>query len=150
VNSNYQFKKIKNINMRKIFIEISKSIFLVLTLLILTQSCNENKTIKCLKLNDNQTLKKGEWLSSSDSLAGISIRGKKIAFFKKMVFNSEDICEFSIIDSIHKNDNSEKKIGVFLLVVKNKDTTKYKILKRSEKLLVMENKSKTETYKFWR
>ncbi|CAM3972716.1 hypothetical protein FLSI110296_06490 [Flavobacterium sinopsychrotolerans] len=136
--------------MRKIFIEISKSIFLVLTLLILTQSCNENKTIKYLKLNDNQTLKKGEWLSSSDSLAGISIRGRKIAFFKKMVFNSEDICEFSIIDSIHKNDNSEKKIGMFLLVVKNKDTTKYKILKRNEKLLVMENKNKTETYKFWR
>jgi hypothetical protein len=136
--------------MRKMFVETSKPIFLFLTLLILTQSCNENKTIKYLRLNDNQVLKKGEWISSSDSLAGISIRGKKIAFFKKMVFNSEDICEFSIIDSIYKNDNSEKKIGTFLLVVKNKDSTKYKILKRSEKLLVIENKNKTETYKFWR
>jgi hypothetical protein len=136
--------------MRKMFIETSKPIFLFFTLLILTQSCKENKTIKYLKLNDNQVLKKGEWISSSDSLAGISIRGKKIAFFKKMVFNSEDICEFSIIDSIYKNDNSEKKIGMFLLVVKNRDTTKYKILKRSEKLFVLENKNKTETYKFWR
>ena len=70
--------------------------------------------------------------------------------FKKMEFNSDDICGFSIIDSIHKNDNSEKKIGMFLLVVKNKDTTKYKILKRSEKLLIIENKRTTETYKFWR
>lgn len=136
--------------MRKAFIKTSKSIFLALTLLFITQSCYENKTIKYSKPNDNQTLKKGEWISSSDSLAGISIRGKKIAFFKKMVFNSEDICEFSIIDSIHKNDNSEKNIGTFLLVVKNKDSTKHKILKRSEKLLVIENKNKTETYKFWR
>lgn len=127
-----------------------KKIAVNLIIILLLQSCNENKTIKYLKLNDNQTLKKGEWLSSTDSLAGISIRGNKIAFFKKMEFNSEDICGFSIIDSIHKNDNSEKKIGMFLLVVKNKDTTKYKILKRSEKLLVIENKSKTETYKFWR
>ncbi|SHF83945.1 hypothetical protein SAMN05443549_101530 [Flavobacterium fluvii] len=127
-----------------------KKITLNLIIILLLQSCNENKTIKYLKLNDNQTLKKGEWLSSTDSLAGISIRENKIAFFKKMVFNSEDICGFSIIDSIHKNDNSEKKIGMFLLVVKNKDTTKYKILKRSEKLLVIENKGTTETYKFWR
>lgn len=127
-----------------------KKIAVNLIIILLLQSCNENKTIKYLKLNDNQTLKKGEWLSSTDSLAGISIRGNKIAFFKKMEFNSEDICGFSIIDSIHKNDNSEKKIGMFLLVVKNKDTTKYKILKRSEKLLVIENKSKTETYKFCR
>ena len=127
-----------------------KKIAINLIIILLLQSCNENKTIKYLKLNDNQTLKKGEWLSSTDSLAGISIRGSKIAFFKKMEFNSGDICEFSIIDSIHKNDISEKKIGMFLLVVKNKDTTKYKILKRSEKLLVIENKSTTETYKFWR
>lgn len=136
--------------MRKLFIKTSKSIFLALTVLFITQSCNENKTIKYSKPNDNQTLKKGEWISSSDSLAGISIRGKKIAFFKKMVFNSEDICEFSIIDSIQKNDNSEKNIGTFLLVVKNKDSTKYKILKRSDKLLVIESRNKTETYKFWR
>ncbi len=127
-----------------------KKITVNLIIILLLQSCNENKTIKYLKLNDNQTLKKGEWLSSTDSLAGMSIRGNKIAFFKKMEFNSEDICGFSIIDSIHKNDNSEKKIGMFLLVVKNKDTTKYKILKRSEKLLIIENKSTTETYKFWR
>ncbi len=127
-----------------------KKITINLIIILLLQSCNENKTIKSVKLNDNQTLKKGEWLSSTDSLAGISIRGNKIAFFKKMVFNSEDICGFSIIDSIQKNDNSEKKIGMFLLVVKNKDTTTYKILKRSEKLLVIENKSTTETYKFWR
>jgi hypothetical protein len=127
-----------------------KKIAVNLIVILLLQSCYENKTIKNLKLNDNQTLKKGEWLSSTDSLAGISIRGNKIAFFKKMEFNSEDICGFSIIDSISRNDNSEKKIGTFLLVVKNNDTTKYKILKRSEKLLVLENKSKTETYKFWR
>ena len=127
-----------------------KKIAINLVLILLLQSCNENKTIKCLKQNDNQTLKKGEWLSTTDSLAGISDRGSKIAFFKKMEFNSEDICGFSIIDSIQKNDNLEKKIGTFLLVIKNKDTTKYKILKRSEKLLVLENKSTTNTYKFWR
>jgi len=128
--------------MREVFIKTSKSIFLALTLQFITQSCYENKTIKYSKPNDNQTLKKGDWISSSDSLAGISIRGKKIAFFKKMVFNSEDICEFSIIDSIHKNDNSEKKIGTFLLVVKNKDSAKYKILKRSGKLIEIKTKQK--------
>lgn len=127
-----------------------KKIAVNLIIILLLQSCNEKKTIKYLKLNENQTLKKGEWLSSTDTLAGISIRGNKIAFFKKMEFNSEDICEFYIIDSLHKNENLEKNIGVFLFVVKNKDTTKYKILKRSEKLFVIENKSKIETYKFWR
>lgn len=114
------------------------------------QSCNEIKTIKYRKISDYQILKKGEWLSSSDSLAGISVRGNKIAFFKKMVFNSEDICEFLIMDSIHKNNNTENKIGVFLFVFKNKDTTTYKILKRSEKLFTIEYQNKKETYKFWR
>jgi len=134
----------------KILIKFLKSIFLTSTILFLFQSCNENKIIKYAKLNNNQTLKKGEWISLTDSLAGISIRGNKIAFFKKMIFNSEDICEYSIIDSIYKDGKSKRIIGVFLFVAKNKDTIKYRIIKRNEKSIILKSKNKTETYTFWR
>ena len=136
--------------MNKILIKFLKSIFLTSTILFLFQSCNENKIIKYAKLNNNQTLKKGEWISLTDSLAGISIRGNKIAFFKKMIFNSEDICEYSIIDSIYKDGKSKRIIGVFLFVAKNKDTIKYRIIKRNEKSIILKSKNKTETYTFWR
>ena len=134
----------------KAFIKFSYLLIYVLTALFFLQSCNENRTIKSIELNNKQTLKNGEWLSLSDSLSGVSIRENKIAFFKKMEFNSEDICKYTIIDSIYKNGKSKKRIGTFLLVIKNKDTTKYIVLKRSEKSIVLKIEDKKETYNFWR
>ena len=134
----------------KTFIKFSNFFIFVLTALSFLQSCNENRTIKSIEQNNKQTLKNGEWLSLSDSLSGISIRENKIAFFKKMEFNSEDICEYSIIDSIYKKGKSKKKIGTFLLVIKNKDTIKYNVLKRSEKYIVLKIEDKKEAYNFWR
>ena len=66
-------------------------IFILLSLLFL--SCKE-EILKFSKINSNQNLGNGEWLDSSDTLNGISIRENKIAFFKKMEFNSEDILKY--------------------------------------------------------
>src|SRR6478672_5835515 len=93
-------------------------------------SC-ENKTLKFSKPNPNQFLGRGEWLDSSDTINGISVRENKIAFFKKMEFNSEQIKKYSIIDSIYKEGKVETKIGEFLLVDNITDTLRYKIVKRN-------------------
>lgn len=113
-------------------------------------SC-EKETVKLSKLSTNQNLGQGEWLDSSDSLNGISIRENKIAFFKKMEFNSDQISQFHIIDSIYKKGKSEKKVGEYLLVLKNSDTIIYKIVKRDKKaILLQDSKQILISYNFWK
>lgn len=79
-----------------------------LMILIFFSNCDRKKTIK-VELNALQLIPKGEWISNSDSLSGISIREDKIAFFKNMEFKSEDIYKYKIVDSV-KYENEKKKI----------------------------------------
>jgi len=105
-------------------------IFILLSLLFL--SCKE-EILKFSKINSNQNLGNGEWLDSSDTLNGISIRENKIAFFKKMEFNSEDILKYHIIDSVYKVNKTEENVVEYLLVEKHTDTLKFKIVRRDKK-----------------
>ncbi|OOV16108.1 hypothetical protein [Flavobacterium sp. LM4] len=73
--------------------------FTLLTTIFLLASCEE-KVQKISKLSSNQSLGNGEWLDSSDTLNGISIRGNRIAFFKNMEFSGDQVREYYIIDSI--------------------------------------------------
>src|SRR6476661_7963205 len=87
---------------------------------ILSISCNQ-KIEKLSKLNVNQNLREGEWLDSSDTLNGISVRKNKMAFFKNMTFSSHDIFQYVIIDSIYKDQKTKRKIGEYL-IVQNQDS----------------------------
>lgn len=123
-------------------------LFIVLSLLFL--SCKE-EILKFSKINSNQNLGNGEWLDSSDTLNGISIRENKIAFFKKMEFNSEDISKYHIIDSVHIVNETEQNVVEYLLVEKNNDTLKFKIVKRDKNSIILEDSKETsKEYKFWR
>lgn len=104
--------------------------------------------IKLSKLNKQQELQKGEWISNLDSLSGISIRENKIAFFKNMEFTSDDIYEYLIVDSIYKDKKSENKVGEFLMMKDLSDTIYYQIMNKNDSSLTLKiNKTKTETFK---
>jgi|GEM_PF-3331019 len=123
-------------------------LFIFLSLLFL--SCKD-EILKFSKTNSNQNLGNGEWLDSSDTLNGISIRENEIAFFKKMIFNSEDIFKYHIIDSVYKVNETEENVVEYLLVEKNTDTLKFKIVKRDKKKIILkDSKENTKEYQFWR
>lgn len=126
------------------------SIFLILILFLVFKSSffivNE-PVIKYSKLNKEQIIKKGEWISTLDSLSGISIRENKIAIFKNMEFTSDDIYEYLIIDSIYKNKKSENKVEEFLMMKDFSDTIYYQIINKNDSNLTLKiNKTKTETF----
>ena len=108
----------------------------------------EDETIiKYSKLNKQKIIQKGEWISSEDTLSGISIRGNKIAFFKNMEFTSDDIYEYLILDSIYKHNSHEKKVGEFLMMKDFSDTIYYQIISKNDnKLILKMNENKTETF----
>ena len=129
-----------------------KTLFIKLTILslFLLIGCKDDIE-KQTKINPNQNLGEGEWLNSSDTLNGISIRENKIAFFKNMEFKSDQIFEYVIVDSIHKIGESKKKIGEYLIVTKNQDSTIFKIQERNPKYIVLlDSKQIPVVYNFWK
>lgn len=102
-----------------------KKLIYLFTLIIFI-SCIKKKLIKA-ELNNLQLIPKGEWVSNSDSLSGFSIREDKMAFFKNMQFNSEDIYKYKIIDSVEYRNETRKIISTYLFTYDNSDTIKYKI-----------------------
>lgn len=100
-----------------------------------------------VELNKNQTINPGEWISSTDSLSGISIREDKLAFFKNMQFTSENIFKYKIIDSVEYRNKERKILSSYLYAYDYSDTTKYKIEQRSSSILVLKfKKDFVETY----
>ncbi len=101
--------------------------FLNLLMLI----CCKKEDIYEQKLNSNQIIPSGEWASDSDIHSGLSVRKNKIAFYQNEKFSSNDIFEYSIIDSIRVQDKNKNILSTYLQVYDSKDTTNYKILDRS-------------------
>ncbi|AWG24919.1 hypothetical protein [Flavobacterium kingsejongi] len=68
-----------------LIITLSLSLILLLFMVFVNSFLKEDEPIiKYSKLNKQKIIQKGEWISSEDTLSGISIRGNKIAFFKNM------------------------------------------------------------------
>jgi hypothetical protein len=127
---------------------IIKSILLVISFFLI--SC-EVKVQKTYRLSSNQLLGNGEWLDSSDTLNGISIRGNRIAFFKNMEFTSDQMREYYIIDSIYKNQEHNRIIGEYMIAKGEQDTVVLKIEKRNKKNIMMLNsKQIPKVFNFWR
>lgn len=121
-----------------------KKIIILTLLTTISFSCT--KEVKLSKLNKEQNIKPGEWFDTKDSLSGISVREDKIAFFKKMQFSDDNICHYSIIDSIRKTGQKETKIGQYLLLKGYTDTVQYEIIKRNDSFISL--KMNKEIYEF--
>lgn len=127
-----------------------KSKFILLAISFILISCEE-KVQKTSRLSSNQLLGNGEWLDSSDTLSGISIRGNRIAFFKKMEFTSDQVREYYIIDSIYKNQEQNRIIGEYMIAKGEQVTIVLKIEKRNKKSIVMLNsKQIPKVFNFWK
>lgn len=120
---------------------------LCLIILIFFSNCDRKKTIK-VELNALQLIPKGEWISNSDSLSGISIREDKIAFFKNMEFKSEDIYKYKIVDSVEYENETKKILSTYLVTYDDSDTIKYKINARKSSVITLRLKENIiETFK---
>lgn len=122
----------------------------ILLLPFLFNSC-ENKVLKISKPSINPILGRGEWLDTSDTLNGISVRKDKIAFFEKMKFFVDQIQPYYIIDSIYKEGEVETQKKEYLFIDTLTDTLSYQIVKRNDKIIILEDaKGIQKTYTFWR
>ena len=116
-------------------------------IVLIFSNCDKKRFLKA-ELNTSQLIPKGEWISNSDSLSGISIREDKIAFFKNMQFNSEDIYQYKIIDSVEYQNETKKILSTYLITYDNTDTIKYKIDARKNSIITLRLRgNKTETFK---
>jgi len=92
-------------------------------------------------------LTEGEYYSELNSEDGISIRENKISFFENMNFNSEDIYQYVIIDSILTEGNVESKIGTYLKRTDHKDTLYTKCEKILDSTIILNRNDKAEKFK---
>ncbi len=111
----------------------------------------ETKIQRILKPSKNQLLIEGEWLDSSDTLNGISIRENKIAYFENMHFTADEIREYYIVDSIYRKNNADQQVGEYLIVKENKDSLIFKIEKRDKKSIILIDSDKNRViFNFWK
>jgi hypothetical protein len=138
-----QFQNNELYNHEKIMIKK----LICLMILMIFSNCDKNKFLKA-ELNTSQLIPKGEWISNSDSLSGISIREDKIAFFKNMQFNSEDIYKYKIIDSVEYHNKTKRILSTYLVIFDNADTIKYKIDDRKSSMITLRLRgNKIETFR---
>lgn len=113
-------------------------------LLIILVSCKNKvyeERINKIKLTE------GEYYSELNSEDGISIRENKISFFENMNFNSEDIYQYVIVDSILIEGNVESKIGTYLKRTDHKDTLYTKCEKTLDSTIILNRNDKAEKFK---
>ena len=109
---------------------------------------DRQETLLKAELNKSQLIPKGEWISNSDSLSGISIRENKIAFFKNMQFNSENIYKYKIIDSVEYQNETKRILSTYLVTYDNADTIRYKIDARKNSMITLRLRdNKIETFR---
>jgi len=121
-------------------------ISLIATVLILSCNTQNPQPVKLTKLNAQRLLTPGEWISEKDTMAGISIRENKMAFFSNMVFKSEDIYEYELIDSIYKFSEREDKVGEYILAKDFNDTIYYQIITKSDSSLMLKIDNQAKTF----
>ncbi|UMY64549.1 MULTISPECIES: hypothetical protein [unclassified Flavobacterium] len=111
----------------------------------------EQKIEKRTQVSMNPGIGEGEWLNASDTVNGLSIRGNKIAFFKNMQFDSDQIFEYVIVDSIYKTHESKKIMGEYLVMTKDQDSLVLRIRERnSKKIVLLDSNERPTVYKFWK
>ena len=122
-------------------------ILIIVSIFILKLSLFENNKIKYSQLNNQNTFLSGEWYDIKASTSGISVRGNKMAFFKNSQFNSENVYEYKLIDSIYECDNVKNKIGEYIMLSQIfKDTIYKKITDKNDSILTLEIDRKNKIF----
>jgi hypothetical protein len=126
---------------------VLKKIILLVTIFSIIIGCNQQVIIK-EELSPNQNIPSGEWISSCDSLSGLSIRKNKIAFYKNNGFEGDDVCEYTLIDYVKLENQKKIILSTYLKTNCFEDTIYYKVTNRNDKsisLILKDNR--TESYK---
>lgn len=114
-------------------------------------SCKPHDDVRSAEISFTKLLREGEWKDASDSTRGVSVRENKLAFFKAMAFNSADIYDYVIVDSLLKKDGEAfKSTGEYLLLTRGKDSLRYRILKHDSLTLSLKIRNTKKVYTFWR
>ena len=122
-------------------------ISLLVLILLIFSNCEKKKNFTT-QLNKSQYIAQGDWISTSDSLSGISIRANYIAFFKNWEFNSDDIYNYKIIDSVEVGKSTKRTLSTYLIMYTNIDTVKYQILNQNNFTITLKLKeNEIELYK---
>lgn len=122
-------------------------ISLLVLILLIFSNCEKKKNFTT-QLNKSQYIAQGDWISTSDSLSGISIRANYIAFFKNWEFNSDDIYNYKIIDSVEVGKSTKRTLSTYLIMYTNIDTVKYQILNQNNSTITLKLKeNEIELYK---
>ncbi len=122
-------------------------ISLLVLILLIFSNCEKKKNFTT-QLNKSQYIAQGDWISTSDSLSGISIRANYIAFFKNWEFNSDDIYNYKIIDSVEVGKSTKRTLSTYLIMYTNIDTVKYQILNQNNSTMTLKLKeNEIELYK---
>lgn len=91
--------------------------------------------------NKEQVILPGEWISSSDSLSGLSVRKDRMAFYTNNKFNGEDVAAYQIMDSVEIKGKNKKILSTYLIANGIDDTTSYKITNRDLKSISIQLKN---------
>ena len=122
-------------------------ISLLVLILLIFSNCEKKKNFTT-QLNKSQYIAQGDWISTSDSLSGISIRANYIAFFKNWEFNSDDIYNYKIIDSVEVGKSTKRTLSTYLIMNTDIDTIKYQILNQNNSTMTLKLKeNEIELYK---
>ena len=122
-------------------------ISLLVLILLIFSNCEKKKNFTT-QLNKSQHIDQGDWISTSDSLSGISIRANYIAFFKNWEFNSDDIYNYKIIDSVEVGKSTKRTLSTYLIMYTDIDTMKYQILNQNNSTMTLKLKeNEIELYK---
>ena len=122
-------------------------ISLLVLILLIFSNCEKKKNFTT-QLNKSQYIAQGDWISTSDSLSGISIRANYIAFFKNWEFNSDDIYNYKIIDSVEVGKSTKRTLSTYLIMYTDIDTMKYQILNQNNSTMTLKLKeNEIELYK---
>ena len=122
-------------------------ISLLVLIFLIFSNCEKKKNFT-IQLNKSQYIAQGDWISTSDSLSGISVRANRIAFFKNWEFNSDDIYNYKIIDSVDVGKSTRRTLSTYLIMYTDIDTVKYQILNQHNSTLTLKLKeNEIELYK---
>ena len=122
-------------------------ISLLVLILLIFSNCEKKKNFTT-QLNKSQYIAQGDWISTSDSLSGISVRANRIAFFKNWEFNSDDIYKYKIIDSVDVGKSTRRTLSTYLIMYTNIDSVKYQILNQNNSTMTLKLKAnEIEIYK---
>ena len=126
---------------------MSKTLILFTGILIILLTSCQKETTKKIEIENPIEFKSGEWVSSKDSLSGISIRKELLVFYENNKFEGDDVDNYLVVDSIKMVGTRKSKIGTYLKRINLSDTLYSEIVKYSDSSLTLKKNNGIVIYK---